>query len=73
MVGVGAAWGWIATAESGWWRLMHPAAPSDGTVLDALLGGVALPSVIAQLLLAALALTGITVYASRVYYYRRGF
>jgi hypothetical protein len=61
--------------EAGWWRATRAAtgAAQPMTVLDAALVGPMTPMLVAQLLLAALTLAGLTVYASRIFYYRRGF
>ena len=53
------------------WVRRRPAPPA--TVLEALATGPLTPLLIAQMLLAALTLAGLTVYASRIFYYRRGF
>jgi hypothetical protein len=53
-------------------RLRHLQLPPSARVIDQIVAGPMTPLLIVQLLLLALTLAGISVYASRIFYYRRG-
>jgi hypothetical protein len=56
-----------------WTQRFWHSTPDPKTVLELLATGPLAPMHIAQLLLLALTLAGITVYVSRIFHYRRGF
>jgi hypothetical protein len=63
----------VQIALLGWGMRFFPHLPEPDTVLGLMATGPLAPMHLAQMLLLALTLGAITVYASRIIYYRRGY